>query len=51
MTQPASEQRRNFLIIEEGEVDGASGHWAEDDEDGAERLLDTFENVFWAYET
>lgn len=49
MIQPSAIwQRRNFLVIEEG--DGTGGYWAEDGEDGAEGFLDALENVFWVYD-
>ena len=33
-------QRRSFLVLAEGELEGTDGYWAEDDEDGAEGFLD-----------
>ena len=39
-------QRRSFLVLEEGELEGTDGYWAEDDEDGAEGFLDALEDVF-----
>eukprot|EP00435_Cladocopium_sp_Y103_P061947 s116_g23.t1 len=51
MIQPsASGQRRSFLVLEEGDLDGADGYWAEDDEDGAEGFLGALEDVFWVYD-
>ena len=43
-------QRRSFLVLEEGELEGTDGYWAEDDEDGAEGFLDALEDVFWVYD-
>ena len=51
MMQPSGiGQRRSFLVLEEGELEGTDGYWAEDDEDGPERFLDAFEDVFWVYD-
>ena len=48
MMQPSGiGQRRSFLVLEEGELEGTDGYWAEDDEDGAEGFLDALEDVFW----
>ena len=48
LMQPSGiRQRRSFLILEEGELEGTDGYWAEDDEDGAEGFLDALEDVFW----
>ena len=48
MMQPSGmAQRRSFLVLDEGELEGTDGYWAEDDEDGAERFLDALEDVFW----
>ena len=48
MIQPSGiAQRRSFLVIEEGEIAGSSGYWAQDEEDGAEGFLDALEDVFW----
>ena len=50
MMQPAGmAQRRSFLVLEEGELEGTDGYWAEDDEDGAEGFLDALGDVFWVY--
>ena len=47
MMQPSGiGQRRSFLVLEEGELEGNDGYWAEDDEDGAK---DALEDVFWVY--
>ena len=43
-------QRRSFLVLDEGELEGTDGYWAEDDEDGAEGFLDALEDVFWIYD-
>ena len=51
MMQPSGmAQRRSFLVLDEGELEGTDGYWAEDDEDGAEGFLDALENVFWVYD-
>ena len=51
MMQPSGiGQRRSFLVLEEGELEGTGGYWAEDDEDGAEGILDALEDVFWVYD-
>ena len=43
-------QRRSFLVLDEGDLEGTDGYWAEDDEDGAEGFLDALEDVFWVYD-
>ena len=43
-------QRRSFLVLDEGELEGTDGYWAEDEEDGAEGFLDALEDVFWVYD-
>ena len=51
MMQPSGmAQRRSFLVLDEGELEGTDGYWAEDDEDGAEGFLDALEDVFWVYD-
>ena len=51
MMQPSGiGHRRSFLVLEEGELEGNDGYWAEDDEDGAEGFLDALEDVFWVYD-
>ena len=40
-------QRRSFLVLEEGDIDGTTGYWAEDEDDGAEDFLEALEDVFW----
>ena len=48
MMQPSGmAQRRSFLVLEEGEIDGTTGFWAEDEDDGAEGVLEALEDVFW----
>ena len=42
--------RRSFLVIDEGELEGNLGYWAEDDEDGVEGFLDAASDVFWIYD-
>ena len=43
-------QRKSFLVLDEGELEGTDGYWAEDEEDGAEGFLDTLKDVFWVYD-
>ena len=44
MMQPSGiGQRRSFLVLEEGELEGTDDYWAEDDEDGGEGFLDALE--------
>ena len=51
MMQPSGmAQRRSFLVLDEGELEGTDGYWAEDDEDGVEGFLDALEDVFWVYD-
>ena len=50
MNPSGSGGRRAFLVIEEGELDGNFGYWAEDEEDGAEGFLDALEDVFWIWD-
>ena len=42
--------RRAFLVFEEGDLDGNSAFWAEDEEDGAEGFLDALKDVFWTWD-
>ena len=42
--------RRAFLVLDEGELEGNFGYWAEDEEDGAEGFLDALEDVFWIWD-
>ena len=42
--------RRSFLVLDEGELDGTYGYWAEDEEDGTEGFLDALDDVFWVYD-
>ena len=42
--------RRSFIVIDEGELDGSFGSWAEDEDDGAEGLLDAHEDIFYIYD-
>ena len=42
-------QRRSFLVLEEGETDGTTGYWAEDEDVGAEGFLEALEDVFWVF--
>ena len=51
MMQPsAMAQRRSFLVMEEGEIDGTTCYWAEDEDDGAEGFLEALDDVFWVYD-
>ena len=50
MNPSGSGGRRAFLVLEEGDLDGSFGYWAEDEEDGAEGFLDALENVFWIWD-
>ena len=50
MMQPSGiGQRRSFLLLEEGKLEGTDCFWAEDDEDGAEGFLGALEDVFSVY--
>ena len=40
-------QRRSFLVLEEGDIDGTTGYWTEDEDDGAEGFLEALEDVSW----
>ena len=42
--------RRLFFVLDEGELDGIYGSWAEDEEDGIEGFLDALDDVFWVYD-
>ena len=42
--------RRIFLVLDEGELEGNFGYWAEDEEDGAEGFLDALEDVLWIWD-
>ena len=50
MNPSGSGGRRAFLVLEEGDLDGSFGFWAEDEEDGAEGFLDALEDVFWIWD-
>ena len=51
MMQPSGmAQRRAFLVMDECEIDGTTGYWAEDEDDGAEGFLEALEDVFWVYD-
>ena len=51
MMQPSGmAQRRSFLVMDEGEIDGTTGYWAENEDDGAEGFLEALEDVFWVYD-
>ena len=53
MMQPSANmaQKRSFLVLEAGEIDGTTGYWAEDEDDGAEGFLEALEDVFWFFMT
>ena len=42
--------RRSFIVMDEGELDGSFGFWAEDEDDGAEGFLDAHEDIFYIYD-
>ena len=46
MQPPGMAQRRSFLVMDEGEIDGTTDYWADDDDDGAEGFLEALEDVF-----
>ena len=50
MNPSGSGGRRAFLVLDEGELEGNFGYWAEDEEDGAEGFLDALEDVFWIWD-
>ena len=50
MNPSGSAGRRAFLVLDEGELEGNFGYWAEDEEDGAEGFLDALEDVFWIWD-
>ena len=51
MMQPSGmAQRRSCLELDEGELEGTTGYWAEDDDDGVEGFLEALEDVFWVYD-
>ena len=51
MMQPSGmAQRRSFLVMDEDEIDGTTGYWAEDEDDGAEGFLEAVDDVFWVYD-
>ena len=50
MNPSGSGGRRAFLALEEGDLDGSFGYWAEVEEDGAEGFLDALEDVFWIWD-
>ena len=49
-TSAHNPMRRAFLVFEEGDLDGNSAFWAEDEEDGAEGFVDALEDVFWTWD-
>ena len=44
------QNQRSFCILEEGEMDGVTGYWAEDDDTGDVGFLPEFEDTFWLYD-
>ena len=50
MNPSGSGGRRAFFLLDEGELEGNLGYWAEDEEDGAEGFLDASEDVFWIWD-
>ena len=50
MNPSGSGGRRAFFVLDEGELEGNFGYWAEDEEDGAEGFLDALEDVFWIWD-
>ena len=50
MNPSGSGGRKGFLVLDEGELEGSLGYWAEDEEDGAEGFLDALEDVFWIWD-
>ena len=49
MNPSGSGGRRAFLVLDEGELEGNFGYWAED-EDGAEGFVDALEDVLWIWD-
>jgi hypothetical protein len=43
-------EMKAFVVLDEGELDGADGYWVEDEETGEEGFLNKFEDVFWTYD-
>ena len=41
---------RSFCVIEDGDMDGVTGFWAEDEETGEVGFLPDLEDVFWVYD-
>ena len=51
MVNPSGSGGRSaFLVLDEGELEGIFGYWAEDEEDGAAGFLDALEDVFWIWD-
>ena len=46
MNPSGSGGRKAFLVLDEGELEGNFGYWAEDEEDGAEGFLDALKVSF-----
>ena len=41
---------RSFCVLDDGELDGQTGYWVEDDETGDEGFLPEFDDVLWVYD-
>ena len=51
MMQPSGmAQGRSFLVLEEGEIDGTTGYWTEDEDDGAEGFLESSGRCFLVFD-
>ena len=47
MMQPSGmAQRRSFLVMDEGEIDGTTDNWAKDEDDAGEGFLEALKDVF-----
>ena len=46
----SSPTSRSFCVMEEGEMDGLSGFWVEDDDSGEVGFLPEWDDVFWVYD-
>ena len=42
--------KRQFLVIEQGEVESVYGYWVQDDDTGEEGFLPEFDDVLWTYD-
>ena len=51
MMQPfGMPQRRFFLVMDEGEIDGTTGYGAENEDDGAEGFQEALVDMFWVHD-